>query len=115
MSIVGGEFIHVVTRIRDLVILVGECNVLLSPVVFALVIFITRIPIFILAEIRGFGIRIYVCVCVCTKFAREWKIGNLIVLILVGSGTRGGKVVMDVQWLSKWRGEICRLNVLYAL
>lgn len=31
LSIVGGEFIHVVTRIRDLVILVGECNVLLSP------------------------------------------------------------------------------------
>ena len=56
-----------------------------------MVIFITRIPIFILAEIQGFGIRIYVCVCVCTKFAREWKIGNLIVLILVGSGTKGGK------------------------
>lgn len=24
-----------------------------------------------------------------TKFEREWKIGNLIVLILVGSGMRG--------------------------
>lgn len=59
-----------------------------------MVIFITRrfekkekkIPIFILAEIRGFEIYIYVCMY--TKFVREWKIGNLIVLILVGSGTR---------------------------
>lgn len=56
--IVGGEFIHVVTRIRDLVILVvGECNVLLSLLFLVWFIFITRrfekkeiILIFILTE-----------------------------------------------------------------
>lgn len=38
-----------------------------------MVIFITRIPIFILAEIRGFGIRIYMCVYkVCARM-ENWK------------------------------------------